>query len=84
VIVESLLAGTPVIATPRGAMPELVHPEVGFLADSDEDFGAAFAAVGGINPGRCREYARENFNIEKSTRQYLELYRRVLDGETLP
>jgi glycosyltransferase involved in cell wall biosynthesis len=83
VIVESLLAGTPVIATPRGAMPEIVHPEVGFLASSDEEFGAAFEGVGHINPSRCREYAAESFRIEKTAAQYVELYRRVLDGETL-
>ena len=84
VIVESLLAGTPVIATPRGAMPELIHPEVGFLASSDEDFAAAFDGVGAIHPRRCREYAAESFNIAKTAARYLALYRRVLDGETLP
>jgi glycosyltransferase involved in cell wall biosynthesis len=84
VIVESLLAGTPVIATPRGAMPELVHPEIGFLASSEEEFAAAFASLGAISPHRCREYAAENFSIERTAGQYLELYRRILDGETLP
>src|SRR5206468_698622 len=84
VVIESLLAGTPVIATPRGSMPELVAPDVGFLASSDEDFGAAFEAVGSINPRRCRDYAAENFPIEKSAAQYVELFHRILDGETLP
>ena len=84
VIVESLLAGTPVIATPCGAMPELVHPDVGVLAGSDEEFGAAFDDVGRIVPRRCREYAADNFAIETTAGRYVELYRRVLDGETLP
>ncbi len=83
VIVESLLAGTPVIATPFGAMAELVHPDVGFLANSDEEFATAFAEVGAISPRRCREYAAENFNIESTAAQYVELYRRVLDGDSL-
>jgi glycosyltransferase involved in cell wall biosynthesis len=83
VVVESLLAGSPVIATPRGSMPELVHPDVGFLCETDDEFGAAFEGVRSIPPKRCREYAAEHFAIEKTTRQYVELYRRVLDGETL-
>jgi glycosyltransferase involved in cell wall biosynthesis len=84
VVVESLLAGTPVIATPRGAMPELVAPEVGFLCRTDEEFAAAFANVGSIAPRHCRDYAAEHFAIEGATTRYVELYRRILDGETLP
>lgn len=84
VVTESLVAGTPVIATPCGSMPELIDPEIGFMCESDEDFSAAFAQVGSISPKRCREYAAEHFSIEKTTRQYVELYQRILDGETLP
>jgi glycosyltransferase involved in cell wall biosynthesis len=84
VVVESLLAGSPVIATPRGSMPELVHPDVGFLCETDDEFGAAFEGAAAIPPKRCREYAAEHFSIVKTTRQYVELYQRILDGETLP
>jgi glycosyltransferase involved in cell wall biosynthesis len=84
VVVESLLAGSPVIATPRGSMPELVHSDVGFLCETDDAFGAAFEGVRSIPPRRCREYAAEHFSIIKTTRQYVELYQRILDGETLP
>ena len=84
VVPEALLAGTPVIATPRGSMPELTHPDIGFLCDSDADFAAAFDGVNAIPAARCREYAAENFSIERSTDTYLVLYQRILDGETLP
>jgi len=84
VIVESLLAGTPVIASPLGSMHELVHPDIGFLCETDAEFGAAFESAGSIPPRRCRDYAAEHFAIEKTTRQYVELYRRILDRETLP
>ncbi len=84
VVPEALLAGTPVIATPRGSMPELVHSDIGFLCETDEDFAAAFANVDAIPAARCREYAAEYFSIEKSADTYLELYQRILDGETLP
>ena len=82
VVIESLLAGTPVITCPRGAMPELVPPDVGFLCETDEEFRAAFEQVGSIDPKRCRQYG-ERFSVETMTSGYLELYRRVRDGETL-
>lgn len=83
-VIEALASGTPVITTPRGAMPELVTADVGFLCATDEEFARAFAEVGAINRRRCREYADERFSIERMTDGYLDLYRRVLDGETLP
>jgi glycosyltransferase involved in cell wall biosynthesis len=84
VVVEALLAGTTVIACPRGSMPELIRPDIGFLCDTDDEFAAAFENVASIPPHRCREYAAEHFSITKTTGQYVELYRRILDGETLP
>jgi glycosyltransferase involved in cell wall biosynthesis len=81
---EALLAGSPVIASPRGSMPEFVNPDIGFLCESDDDFASAFENVGSISPQRCRDFVAEHFPIEKAARQYVELYRRILDGETLP
>lgn len=84
VVPEALLAGTPVIATPCGSMPELISADIGFLCESDADFADAFARVGDIPHARCRDYAAEHFSIERSADTYLELYHRILDGETLP
>lgn len=84
VVTEALVAGTPVIASPRGSMPELIDPDIGFLCETDEEFAVAFENVGTIPPQRCRDYAAEHFSIVKTTKQYVELYRRILDGETLP
>lgn len=83
VVVEALLAGTPVIAAPRGAIPELMSDDVGFLCETDAEYGAAFEAVRTIDPGRCRDFAAATFPVGRMTDGYLELYRRILDGETL-
>jgi glycosyltransferase involved in cell wall biosynthesis len=83
VVIEALLAGTPVIASPLYAMPELITPEVGFLCESDEDFEAAFAGLDRIDPRACRAHAAERFSIARSAEGYLELYERVLAGERL-
>lgn len=83
VVVEALLAGTSVVATPRGAVPEIVNPEVGFLCETDAEFGEAFSAVADIRPALCREFAADQFSAARMAEGYLTLYRRILDGETL-
>ena len=83
VVIESLLAGTPVITTGYGAMPELMDPEVGFICENDADYDAAIAQVDTISPARCREYAAEHFSMEQSANGYLALYERILNGEKL-
>lgn len=82
--VEAMLCGTPVLATPRGAMPEIVHPETGRLFQTDEEFAAAADEVAALSPRLCREAAADRFSIRKTAQGYLELYQRILDGESLP
>ncbi|WP_273430140.1 glycosyltransferase [Chitinibacter tainanensis] len=84
-VVESMLCGTPVLATPRGSMPELVRPSVtGQLCQSDADFALAAESVQNIDRLQCREYAAEHFSIARCVERYLALYQRVLQGEVLP
>lgn len=84
VVIEALLAGTPVITSPFGAMPELIDPEVGFICRSDSDYTAAIATCDEINPHRCRDFAASHFSIERTADGYLSLYERILAGEVLP
>lgn len=81
--VEAMLCGTPMLATPRGAMPEIVSDEVGRLFETDDQFAAALAAVGSLSPRRCREAAADRFAIGRTATAYLEFYSRILDGEQL-
>ncbi|MCX8568727.1 MULTISPECIES: glycosyltransferase [Hyphomicrobiales] len=82
--VEAMLCGTPVLATPRGAMPEIVDPETGRLFETDKEFAAALDDVSALAPARCREVAAERFSIARTAHGYLDLYARILDGERLP
>jgi glycosyltransferase involved in cell wall biosynthesis len=82
--VEAMLCGTPVLTTRRGAMPEIVDDDTGRFFDSDEEFAAALDAVAGLSPQRCRDSAVDRFPITRTAKGYLDLYARVLDGETLP
>jgi glycosyltransferase involved in cell wall biosynthesis len=81
--VEAMLCGTPVLATPRGAMPEIVSDEVGRLFETDAEFADALEAVAAIPPEHCRAFAADRFSIRRTAHAYLGLYARILDGESL-
>ncbi len=84
--IEALACGTPVIATAKGATPEIIRPgETGFLVPPEEDeFDALEAAVRGIahiDRADCRRDAEARWSVERMTDDYLGLYERVADGE---
>ncbi|RWM03848.1 MAG: glycosyltransferase family 4 protein [Mesorhizobium sp.] len=81
--VEAMLCGTPVLTTPRGALPETVDADSGRFFQTDEEFAAALEEVGSLTPQQCRESAATRFPIRKTAMGYLDLYARILDGEAL-
>jgi len=83
VVIEALISGTPVITSPLGSMRELINPTVGFLCQNDEDYIDAIENIASLSPKDCRDYAAENFSMEQCTDNYLKLYERVLNGESL-
>ncbi len=78
-VVESLAAGTPVIATPLGSMPELLrHGSTGFLV---RDVAGAVKAVqlcSGIDRNVCRADALARFGADRMIDDYLALFERIL------
>jgi glycosyltransferase involved in cell wall biosynthesis len=75
VMVESLAAGTPVIALRRGSVPEvLVDGITGFICDDDEQMVLALERINEIDPAACRQRAVE-FSRETMCRNYVEVYR---------
>lgn len=82
-LIESLYYGAPVFGTPFGSLPEIVLPEFGFLSDSQSQLREAMQNWQQYNRQACHEYAVEQFNAQLMTQRYLEIYERVLDGETL-
>lgn len=81
-ITESLYFGCPVFGTPYGSLPELVTEEVGFLSDSKSKLIEAIKTRK-FSPQACHDYAVRNFGADMMTARYLELYEKVLSGETL-
>ena len=80
VVTEALVSGTPVLASPLGAMPELVTPDVGFLCENDDAFVAAVDRIAEIDPDACRARVEGGFTHLDMARGYLELYERARAG----
>jgi glycosyltransferase involved in cell wall biosynthesis len=75
VAMEALACGTPVIAFPNGAIPEIVEQgRTGFLVRDVAEMADAIEAAGEINPETCRAAARERHGIKVMNRRYLDLY----------
>ncbi len=78
-VMEALAAGTPVIAYPSGALPEVVeHGRTGFLVETVEGMAEALHSIDAINPEDCRRAARERFPLHRMVAGYLALYRQML------
>jgi len=80
VVAEAMMSGTPVITTRRGAMPELVTPDVGFLCRDEAEMEDAIRHVADISPAACRQHALEQFSSTACAQKYLRYYTRLLAG----
>jgi glycosyltransferase involved in cell wall biosynthesis len=79
VVAEAMAAGTPVIATPRGSLPELVeHGVTGFLGETDEELAGYVRLVGEIDRAACRRRAEERYGVERMVSDYEAFYRRAV------
>ncbi len=77
-VVEAMACGTPVVATPRGALPEIVTAESGVLADSFEGLVDGISRAKKLSPEACRARVESAFTHRKMAEKYLDYYRRVL------
>lgn len=75
-MIEALACGTPVVARPRGSVPEvLVEGETGWLGESVEELAAAVRRVEQIDRERCRAVAAARFSVQTMTDHYERVYR---------
>jgi glycosyltransferase involved in cell wall biosynthesis len=77
-VVESMAAGTAVVAYRRGSMPEMIRDgETGFLVDTEEEMVAALRRVPTLDRRRCRAWALSEFGVKRMLDGYEEVFRRV-------
>ena len=74
VMAEALMSGTPVISSDRGACPELITPEVGFVCQEFEDYTRAIRRAEEIAPSACREKAMRDFHYRRMAAEYVKKY----------
>jgi glycosyltransferase involved in cell wall biosynthesis len=85
VTIEAFLSGTPVLGTRRGALPELITPEVGALCETMEEMIAAAETIHTRRPEACRALAERHFTHLVMAEEYVRMYRGLLDtGKLAP
>jgi glycosyltransferase involved in cell wall biosynthesis len=86
VMVEALACGTPVVATPMGAVPEIVDDGVtGFVRSGVDSLAEAVLAAAHLDREACRRAVAGRFSAERMVDDHLAVYRsHVRGGATLP
>jgi glycosyltransferase involved in cell wall biosynthesis len=80
VMAEALACGTPVIAYRSGSVPEVVDDGVtGFVCDDIAQAVAAIGRVHELSRATCRRVFEQRFTSERMMRDYVAIYRRILD-----
>jgi glycosyltransferase involved in cell wall biosynthesis len=76
VMIESMACGTPVIATSRGAVPEVIeHGRSGIVVDDYRLFAAALEEADRLDPRELRRYVEERFSPLRMVRDYSKAFR---------
>jgi glycosyltransferase involved in cell wall biosynthesis len=80
-LVESLACGTPVIATNKGSVPEiLINGETGFIVESVPDAIDKVGNVQSIRRQNCRRRA-EFFDVDRMVDGYVKVYETIMERE---
>ena len=85
VMIEAMACGTPVIAYPHGAAPEIVsHGVTGFLCADTREATAALVRIGDLSRAACRSAVQAEFSADRMVRDYLAVFRHAMNGATTP
>lgn len=83
VAVEAMACGTPVVATRRGALGEVVADgQTGFVVETPAEMAAAVERVGEIDPAACRRWVEDHFSAASMADAYLAAYGLLLASQT--
>ena len=85
VMIESLAAGSPVVAFRSGSVPEVIrHGETGFIVDSVDEACRAVRDIvefGAISRRACRRDFELRFVVERMAADYVDIYRSVINED---
>jgi glycosyltransferase involved in cell wall biosynthesis len=83
-LVEALASGTPVLGTRRGALPEIVSPEVGALGDTLDELVASRPGLDQLDPHACRTRVERHFTHHVMAEEYVRMFREFVATGMLP
>jgi glycosyltransferase involved in cell wall biosynthesis len=84
VLIEAAACGTPVVATRRGSVPEVVVDGVtGVVVDTPAEMPAALERVRRLEPARMRDLVERRFSVERMVQSYLDAYESLLDPRAM-
>jgi glycosyltransferase involved in cell wall biosynthesis len=79
VMIEAMACGTPVIACPKGAAPEIVdHGSTGFLCADAAELVTAIRCVDQLNRESCRAAVVQRFSTTRMVADHLALYQKMI------
>jgi glycosyltransferase involved in cell wall biosynthesis len=76
---EALMSGTPVICSDRGACPEIISPDVGFVCADYDAYVGAIDSVATISPYTCRDKAMREFHYLRMATDYVIEYEKEIE-----
>jgi glycosyltransferase involved in cell wall biosynthesis len=80
VMIESMACGTPVIATRRGSVPEVIgDSRVGVVVEDYRIMGAALEQADRIDPLECRRYVEDRFSPLRMVADYVRAYAAAIE-----
>jgi len=78
VMIEAMACGTPVIAYPNGAVPEVVkNKKTGFIVRNIKEMTKAIKNINTIDRNKCRERVEKYFTVEKMINGYEKIVKRL-------
>ncbi len=82
VMIEAMACGTPIIAYPRGSVPEVIDEGVtGFVVDSVDAAVGAIEQAGYLSRRDVRDRFEQRFTSNRMARDYLDIYRQILNTD---
>lgn len=81
-VLEAMATGTPVIAMPRGSMPELIADATsGFLVDTEADAVSAIANLDSLDRRAVRAHVEQRFTHDRMVDEYEAIYSSLLKDQ---
>jgi glycosyltransferase involved in cell wall biosynthesis len=82
VLIEAMMSGTPVIARPVGAVPEIIDDGVtGFLVPDEASWITAASRLDELDRRTIRWVAEQRFCARRMALDYLRVYTSAVTGE---